>query len=127
MEKRRLPDATRSGRCWRRTTASSAASSTCLQIMFDLQTHLLPAEDDELRKLALRMGYADAPDRPALEAFSADYRNKTDLNRKMLDHLLHDAFSDDAADRGRVGPGARPRSAAGADGRGAGQVSAFAT
>ena len=31
----------------------------------------------------------------------ADYRNKTELNRKILDHLLHDAFSDDAADRGR--------------------------
>ena len=30
-----------------------------LQIMFDLQTHLLPESDDELRKLALRMGYAD--------------------------------------------------------------------
>ena len=32
-----------------------------LQIMFDLQTHLLPEEDDELRKLALRMGYAESP------------------------------------------------------------------
>ena len=67
-----------------------------LQIMFDLQTHILPAEDDGLRKLALRMGYADAPGRPAKEAFWSDYRNKTDLNRKMLDHLLHDAFGDDA-------------------------------
>ena len=64
--------------------------------MFDLQTHILPAEDDGLRKLALRMGYADAPGRPAKEAFWSDYRNKTDLNRKMLDHLLHDAFGDDA-------------------------------
>ena len=43
------------------------------------------------------------------------------MNRKILDHLLHDAFSDDAGDRGRVGPGARSRSAAGADRRGAGQ------
>ena len=41
------------------------------------------------------MGYADAPDRPALDAFLADYRAKTLLNRKILDHLLHDAFSDD--------------------------------
>ena len=31
-----------------------------LQIMFDLQTHLLPEDDDELRKLALRMGYAES-------------------------------------------------------------------
>ena len=28
-----------------------------LQIMLDLQTHLLPERHDELRKLALRMGY----------------------------------------------------------------------
>ena len=30
-----------------------------LQIMFDLQTHLLPDDRDELRKLAVRMGYAE--------------------------------------------------------------------
>src|SRR5207253_242296 len=29
-----------------------------LQLLFDLQTHRLPEGDDELRKLALRMGYA---------------------------------------------------------------------
>ena len=28
-----------------------------LQIMLDLQTHVLPESDDELGKLALRMGY----------------------------------------------------------------------
>ncbi|HEV7221892.1 MAG TPA: bifunctional [glutamate--ammonia ligase]-adenylyl-L-tyrosine phosphorylase/[glutamate--ammonia-ligase] adenylyltransferase, partial [Pirellulales bacterium] len=67
-----------------------------LQIMFDLQTHLLPEQPDEMRKLAIRMGYADAPQRPALAAFEADYQNKTAVNRKILDHLLHDAFGDDA-------------------------------
>jgi len=66
-----------------------------LQIMLDLQTHLLPRDNGELHKLALRMGYADKPDKPALEAFMADYRGKTQLNRKILDHLLHDAFDDD--------------------------------
>ena len=66
-----------------------------LQIMFDLQTHLLPADQAELRKLALRMDYADTPDSPALDVFAADYRNKTLLNRRILDHLLHDAFSDE--------------------------------
>lgn len=66
-----------------------------LQIMFDLQTHLLPAEPSELRRVAIRLGYADAPQQPALAAFEADYKNKTELNRKILDHLLHDAFSDD--------------------------------
>jgi glutamate-ammonia-ligase adenylyltransferase len=63
-----------------------------LQIMFDLQTHELPARPDEVRKLALRMGYRELPGRPALESFEADYRSKTDVNRRILDHLLHDAF-----------------------------------
>ena len=66
-----------------------------LQIFFDLQTHMMPAEPAELRKLALRMGYEDPPERPALETFLADYREKATFNRRILDHLLHDAFSDD--------------------------------
>jgi [glutamine synthetase] adenylyltransferase / [glutamine synthetase]-adenylyl-L-tyrosine phosphorylase len=66
-----------------------------LQIMFDLQTHLLPHNVDELRKVALRLGYVDAAERPALAGFEADFKNKTELNRRILDHLLHDAFSDD--------------------------------
>ena len=36
-----------------------------LQILFDLQTHLLPSDAGELRKLAVRMGYADSPERTA--------------------------------------------------------------
>lgn len=70
-----------------------------LQVMFDLQTHMVPDEEAELRRLALRLGYVATPERTALEAFQRDYREKTELNRKILDHLLHDAFpdSDDAA------------------------------
>jgi [glutamine synthetase] adenylyltransferase / [glutamine synthetase]-adenylyl-L-tyrosine phosphorylase len=60
-----------------------------------LQTHLLPRDDVELRKLALRMDYTDSTDFPALEAFLADYRSRTQLDRRILDHLLHDAFSDE--------------------------------
>ncbi len=77
-----------------------------LQLMFDLQTHSLPIEHDELRKLALRMGYEDThsenngqtsasngiPD-PA-EQFLDDYRSNTTLNRKILDHLLHQTFEE---------------------------------
>jgi [glutamine synthetase] adenylyltransferase / [glutamine synthetase]-adenylyl-L-tyrosine phosphorylase len=96
-----------------------------LQILFDLQTHRLPEGEDELRKLALRMGYArpvatgvppvarlvaagGPPASPhgdgatggppvatvysALDAFQQDYREKTNLNRQILDHLLHQAF-----------------------------------
>lgn len=66
-----------------------------LQIMFDLQTHLLPAEPEERRKVAIRMGYVDQPRGRALEAFTADYDTRTEQNRKIFDHLLRDAFPDD--------------------------------
>src|SRR5207302_2624972 len=66
-----------------------------LQIMFDLQTHDLPADPLELRKLAIRLGYRDQQPGAALEAFQRDFRQTTTLNRKILDHLLHDAFADD--------------------------------
>ena len=67
-----------------------------LQIMFDLQTHLLPTDPVEMRKLAIRLGYSDTPKLSALIAFETDYKNKTELNRKILDHLLHDAFGDES-------------------------------
>jgi len=73
-----------------------------LQIMLDLQTHRLPEGRDELRKLALRMGYSNTDARSALETFLADLRDKTELNRKILDHLLHDAFSDDRQTQAEV-------------------------
>jgi glutamate-ammonia-ligase adenylyltransferase len=64
-----------------------------LQLLFDLQTHRLPEGEDELRKLALRMGYAAGPDfASALDAFRHDYREKTSLDRQILDHLLHQTF-----------------------------------
>jgi glutamate-ammonia-ligase adenylyltransferase len=73
-----------------------------LQIMFDLQTHTLPATDEELRKLAVRMGYeaptageSSAPSLAPLAAFKRDYQQRTELNRKILNHLLHSAFNDD--------------------------------
>ena len=65
-----------------------------LQIMFDLQTHMLPDSDGEMRKVAMRMGYIDQPEQSAMEAFAAEYRSRTELNRKILDHLLNDAFPD---------------------------------
>jgi glutamate-ammonia-ligase adenylyltransferase len=85
-----------------------------LQLLFDLQTHRLPSGEDELRKLALRMGYSEekrigyrasrmtagagqaeemgSPVLDPLSAFLHDYREKTSLNRKILNHLLHDTF-----------------------------------
>ncbi|MDR3639190.1 MAG: bifunctional [glutamate--ammonia ligase]-adenylyl-L-tyrosine phosphorylase/[glutamate--ammonia-ligase] adenylyltransferase [Isosphaeraceae bacterium] len=71
-----------------------------LQTMFDLQTHEMPRGLEERRVLAVRMGYLPASvweDRtgPA-ERFLTDYRAKTELNRRILNHLLHDAFRDDS-------------------------------
>ena len=71
-----------------------------LQTMFDRQTHEMPRDLEELRTLAIRMGYPPASvweDRtgPA-QRFLNDYRAKTELNRRILNHLLHDAFRDDA-------------------------------
>ena len=67
-----------------------------LQIMYDLQTHRLPTLVHELLKVARRMGYADTKGKSALEAFKEDYRERTEINHKILKHLLHDAFGDDA-------------------------------
>ena len=63
-----------------------------LQIMFDLQTHTLPGQ---------RRGIAAAGDSHGIsptgrigrrwKPFKATYRQKTELNRRILDHLLHDA------------------------------------
>ncbi len=92
-----------------------------LQILFDLQVHRLPEGNDELRKLALRMGYVNAtatadetppvqklarrsdepppfhpePHRSAREAFLHDYREKTGVTHAILDHLLHQTFQSD--------------------------------
>ncbi len=66
-----------------------------LQVMLDAQTHTLPEDDNELRKLAIRMGYSSTPTQDALEAFQEDYRHRTERNRRILDHLMHDAFSGD--------------------------------
>jgi glutamate-ammonia-ligase adenylyltransferase len=83
-----------------------------LQLMFDQQTHRMPEKQEELRKLALRMGYegsvvqaarlhaspTGAGEPPALrtdplDAFLHDYREKTKLNRTILNHLLHQSFA----------------------------------
>jgi glutamate-ammonia-ligase adenylyltransferase len=66
-----------------------------LQLLFDLQTHRLPEGEDELRKLALRMGYSGRDPGP-LNAFLRDYKEKTELTRRILDHLLHETFAGEA-------------------------------
>jgi glutamate-ammonia-ligase adenylyltransferase len=73
-----------------------------LQIMFDLQTHMMQEDPDELRKLAIRLGYSDAPEAQALETFQADYLQWTSRNHQILNHLLHDAFEDDQSSEPEV-------------------------
>jgi glutamate-ammonia-ligase adenylyltransferase len=64
-----------------------------LQILYDRRTHRLPAGDEELGRLAVRLGFGTGPDgRDRLRRRLAE---ATDLNRRILDHLLHDAFPDD--------------------------------
>ncbi len=65
-----------------------------LQIMFDLQTHTLPEDPNELRKVAIRMGFRPTIEQSALAAFEEDHRERTEQNRKILNHLLHNAFDD---------------------------------
>ncbi len=70
-----------------------------LQILFDRQTHEMPRDAQARKTLAMRMGYLPASgwedrDGPA-QRFMTDYRSKTELNRRILNHLLHDAFSSD--------------------------------
>ncbi len=73
-----------------------------LQTMFDRQTHQMPRDLEEQRTLAIRTGYPPASvweDRTGPAGrFLNDYRAKTELNRRILNHLLHDAFRDDAGD-----------------------------
>ena len=70
--------------------------------MFGLQTHRLPESDEELTKLAIRMIPDETlPDFAAMDMSHASskfrhiYQHKTQLNRKILDHLLHEAFTED--------------------------------
>ena len=64
-----------------------------LQILYDRQTHRLPADDAERGRLAVRAGFG--PGAAGREKMEAALAEATSLNRKILDHLLHDAFPDD--------------------------------
>lgn len=79
-----------------------------LQILFDRQTHEMPRSMEELRTLAIRMGYlplgpTEERSGPA-DRFLADYRGKTELNRRILNHILHQAFLDGEGDGEEADP-----------------------
>lgn len=65
-----------------------------LQILYDRQTHLVPSDPVEVGRLAVRCGHAPGPD--GCRRFRESLIEATNLNRRILDHLLHDAFPDDA-------------------------------
>ena len=66
-----------------------------LQIVEDRQTHLLPRSPEEFGRLAARMGYGHGVE--AGTTLRRDLAEATFLNRRILDHLLHDAFPHEAA------------------------------
>ena len=66
-----------------------------LQILYDRQTHSLPDSTAEFARLAVRTGYGSGPE--AADRLRRDLAEATELNRRILDHLLHDAFPDDTA------------------------------
>ena len=63
-----------------------------LQIMYDLQTHTLPDSKRELEKIAVRMGYEPVFGETPLSQFRRYLAEKTEVNRKILNHLLHGDF-----------------------------------
>ncbi len=65
-----------------------------LQVLFDRQTHLVPSDPIEIGRLAVRCG--ELPGTEGRGRLQASLTEATDLNRRILDHLLHDAFPDDA-------------------------------
>lgn len=66
-----------------------------LQIGFDLQTHTLPEEPIQLQRFAIQAGYRDQADETAAAQFAKELAERADKNRRILDHLLHDAFGED--------------------------------
>jgi glutamate-ammonia-ligase adenylyltransferase len=64
-----------------------------LQILHDRQTHSLPAGEQDRARLAVRLGFGAGP--AGAERLTSDLAEAMSLNRRIVDHLLHDAFPDD--------------------------------
>ena len=104
LEHVRLPDEPGAVAPGRELHVSCGRSSTGCKSCSTCKRICCPSEHDELRKLAAADGLCRPPTSGRRWRRSwPTIASKTELNRKILDHLLHDAFSDDTADR-------RPRS-----------------
>ncbi|NBV46515.1 MAG: bifunctional [glutamate--ammonia ligase]-adenylyl-L-tyrosine phosphorylase/[glutamate--ammonia-ligase] adenylyltransferase [Planctomycetia bacterium] len=64
-----------------------------LQILYDRQTHSLPVAAREREQLAVRLGFGTGA--AGAECLSRELAEAMSLNRRIVDHLLHDAFPDD--------------------------------
>jgi len=62
-----------------------------LQTVHEVRTHLLPADDGGLRRLALRMGYG-GEGRDPLKVFGALHAHHTGAARGILERLFHNLF-----------------------------------
>lgn len=74
-----------------------------LQFMFDLQTHKIPANQLELDKLAVRLGYLSGGAIRAGDEFLADLRAITTRNQAILKRLMLDLFPGDDGDSSQGG------------------------
>ncbi len=66
-----------------------------LQIVYDHQTHTLPVDEHEMQKLAIRAGYSDSKNESAVQRFQRELIERRELNRGILEHLLHGAYGED--------------------------------
>jgi len=66
-----------------------------LQILYDRQTHGLPAAPRERERLAIRLGEGAGPD--GARRLTESIAGAMTLTRRIVDHLLDDAFPDDRA------------------------------
>jgi glutamate-ammonia-ligase adenylyltransferase len=64
-----------------------------LQILYDRQTHVVPQDAAEFGRLAVRMGYGTGL--AAADRLRRELAEAADVNRRILDHLLHDAFPEE--------------------------------
>lgn len=68
-----------------------------LQIVFDSQTHSLPAKDEDLRACALRLGYQETGQESAAEKLLADYH----LHTSRVNNIYQSLFYTDEPSRFR--------------------------
>jgi glutamate-ammonia-ligase adenylyltransferase len=59
-----------------------------LQMVYDFQTHALPADENELRDCALRLGYRDTNRETATAEFLKDYRSHTTKVNRIFQSVL---------------------------------------